>query len=462
MYNVPPLFAHQIETVDFLSYTPRVFDMSDPGTGKTRAHLEDFWRRRKAGGGKGLVIAPKSILQVAWGDDVIKFVPGLRCSIAYAQNREKAFRMEADIYITNHDAVKWLTNKNCPLPKDYWDDFDILIIDESTAFKHNTSQRSKALRKLAVNFPIRRGLTGTPNSNSITDVHHQMLLLDDGERLGSSFWRFRNEVCEPVQVGPSVKHVKWTDRPGAEGAVFDLIRDMSIRHKLEECIDIPPNHQWDQVFDLPPKLMQRYQEMLNFAVTESESGKKISAVYASSLNQKLLQIASGAVYTGFNDYVELDDSRASLILDLVEERPHSIVVFIWKHQRDQLLRLAKKRGVTHFLIDGSVTSDKKRAEAVRDFQAGNLQAGFIHPASAAHGLTLTRGVATIMASPTHNAEHWKQVFHRIYRASQTHKTETIHVRGRGTIDEEVYEDKLGPKLDSMTLFLGLVQQAKGQ
>lgn len=460
MIVIPPYFDHQLQTLEFLGHTPRAFDMSDPGTAKTRGHLGDFVTRRQRGGRKGLVFAPRSILQLAWGDDIDKFFPGVGYQCAYATNRERAFRSEADLYITNHDAVKWLLDKKCPLPKNYFDQFDTLYIDESSAFKHHTAARSSCMAKLAERFEFIHNLSGTPNSNTILDVWHQVFLLDRGQRLGNSFWKFRNQVCTPKQVGPGANHVKWVDKEGIEAVVMDMIADITIRHRLEDCIDIPPNHQWNREFVLSPKVRKAYEQMLADAVAELDNGRVVTSVHASSLNQKLLQIASGAVYESPNVYVEIDDTRAEMIMDMVEERPHSIVVFMWHHQRDQLMRIAQKRGITHFLIDGSVSSDKKRTEGVREFQAGNLQVGFVHPQSAGHGLTLTKGTATIMASPTHNAEHYKQVFHRIYRASQTHKTETIHVRARDCIDNEVYDGSLGPKLDSMSLFLTLAQQYK--
>ena len=455
---IPPLFNNQIETIKLLDQEPRVFDMSDPGTAKTRAHAEAFAFRRAQGGGKALVLAPKTILQSSWGNDIDKFLPGLRYSVAYATNRAVAFAAAADIYITNHDAVKWLV-KN--LPKSYWNDFDTLIVDESPAYKHHTSARSKALRKLAPRFAFRANLTGTPNSNTILDVHHQALILDDGERLGTSFWRFRGAVCEPVQVGPQPQMVKWQDKDGSEAAVFDLLRDISIRHRMEDCQDIPPNHTYDVVFDLTAKEMKAYREMLKYAMTELEGGRVVTAVHASSLNNKLLQIAAGGMYTGNdNEWVKIGDTRTDLIMDLVDARAHSLMVVAWRWQRQMLLEAARARGYPVEVIDGSVTSDKKRTDIVTDYQAGKLKSLIIHPKSAGHGLTLTRGTATIMVSPTYNAEHYSQVIKRIYRAGQTLPTETIHVKARGTIDESVYTDKLEKKLNSMQTLLDLVQLNK--
>jgi hypothetical protein len=457
MTKIPPLFPQQQETVDFMKDKPRVFDMSDPGTGKTRGHLQAFVNRMNhKQGKKALVVAPKSILQPAWGNDIDKFFPGLRYQVAYATNREAAFRAEADVYITNHDAVKWLNAKDNPLGRGYLDAFDTIIIDESTAFKHHTSQRSKAIRAIAKRFEYREALTGTPNPNSVIELWHQSYLLDEGERLGTSFWKLRNVVQEAKQVGPSPQHVKWVDKDGAEEAVLDMLSDITIRHKL---VDVPGNHTYAVEFDLSPKVRRQYDEMLNMALTMTEKGEVISAVHASSLNTKLLQIAAGAVYTSPDEYAVIHDQRTNLVLDLMEARSATVVVCMWRHQRELLMEAAKKRGMKVANIDGSVTNPRVRAQHVEDFQAGKLKALIVHPKSAGHGLTLTRGVATIYVSPTYDAELYKQVYHRIVRKTQLHETETIHVVAKNTVDATVY-DKLDSKLDSMTLLLSLAELNK--
>ena len=138
---------------------------------------------------------------------------------------------------------------------------------------------------------------------------------DDGERLGSSFWKYRSAVCEPVQVGPDVDMVEWRDKEGAEYAVFDLLEDISIRHKFEECNDIPPNKITEYMIELPPKLRKQYSDMMNIAATMLNDGKLLIAVNAAAVHQKLMQIASGAVYDEFGNHKILDDQRSELVMD---------------------------------------------------------------------------------------------------------------------------------------------------
>lgn len=437
MENPPPLFDHQSKSISFLETRERVLDSSDPGTGKTRVQIDSFTNRRIHGGGKALIIAPKSLLRSAWEEDFKKFSPYMGVSVATADRREKAFGVEADVYVTNTDAVNWLA-KQKPV---FFKKFDTLIIDELSAFKHHTSGRSKALNKIKKHFKYRYGLTGTPNANTITDLWNQINILDDGQRLGKSFYQFRNAVQTPEQVGPQPNMLKWTDKPGIEAAVGSLITDIVVRHKFEECIDIPENFEYTVPYILPPKQAKAYQVFEKDAILQVSKNKIVSAVNAAGVMTKLLQIASGASYSDGlegEDYIDLDSSRYELVADLANQRDHSVVFFNWQHQKNNLIKEFEAKGLTYVVIDGK-TTDAARAEAVKMYQAGFYRVLLAHPQSAAHGLTLTRGTATIWASPTYNLEHWLQGNRRIYRAGQTQKTETLVVVAPGTVEEKVMQ-----------------------
>lgn len=451
------LFDHQKKSVAFMLKHERVLDASDPGTGKTRVQIELFAQRRKAGGRCALVIAPKSLLKSAWENDFAKFAPGLRCSVAQARNRKQAFAIPADVYITNVDATKWLAEQGPA----FFARFDTLIIDELSMFKHHTAQRSKALNKIKGHFKFRYGLTGTPNSNGIADIWHQVFVLDDGEHLGRNFYKFRSMTQVPQQQGPSANMLKWIDREGAEEAVGEMIKDMTVRHKFEECFDIPANFETEVPFFMQDGHRTLYNNFKRDALVMLKSGDMISALNAAAVANKLLQIASGASYTGEDGkYALVNEDRYELIADLCEQRKHTVVFFHWKHQRDCLMKALEKRGLTYACIDGSV-NDQDRFEAVQDFQGGFYRVILAHPASAAHGITLTKGTTTIWASPTYNLEHWLQGNRRIYRAGQTQKTETISIIAKGTI-EEIVQSRLADKNVKQINLLKLLHDAFAQ
>jgi SNF2 family DNA or RNA helicase len=448
-HMIPPLFAHQVTTVAKAQGCLGFFDMSDPGTGKTRAHLHDFARA----GGRLLVLAPKSVLQPAWGNDIEKFFPGMTYAIANANNRAKAFALGTDVVITNHDAATWLIKNPQVL-----EGFDRFIVDESTAYKNPQAQRSKAMLKLAKQFKWKRVMSGTPNPNSILELFHQVLLIDGGERLGDNFYKFRKASTLPFQNGPRPEHVEWRDKPGIEAAVFGLLADISIRHKFEECVSIPPNHVTRVEFELSPACRRQYDQMLDHAVLMLSETQVVRGINAAAVATKLLQIASGAMYTGEEGkYVTLDEGRIELVMELLEPRKHSLVAFQWKHQRDQLVAAATARGYSFAVLDGEMNA-ADRAKVVEAFQGGRLKVLFAHPQSAAHGLTLTRGTTTIWASPTHRSDLWKQFNARIHRVGQEERTETILIAARNTRDERAY-DGLAKKLSSMELLLSLMEAA---
>lgn len=451
--RVPPPFKHQKRSIQLYGTKNILFDMSDPGTGKTRCILEGFGRRRAKGAKCMLVLAPKSILKSAWAKDCATFTPWLKTVCAYAENRVAAFAQDVDIYVTNHDAATWLAKQ----PANFFKRFDVLAIDEIGAYKHHTSQRSRAIAKIKKHFKVRWGTNATPTPNTITEIWNQANILDDGKSLGISFFAFRSTVCTPEQVGPRSEMVKWHDREGATDAVTMLLKDMTIRHVFEKCVDIPPNFSYQIPFELSAKHMAQYLEMQRDAMLLLQNGAKVSAINKAAVVTKLLQIASGAVYSNESEYQLLTTDRYSLVLDLVEQAPHSIEFFSWVHQRDELIAEAKRRGITYGLIDGSV-SNKVREETMSMYQAGFYRTMFCHPKSAAHGLTLTRGTRTIWASPTYNPEWFIQGNRRIYRTGQTKKTETVLIVAQDTIEEHVV-DVLTGKSQRMTNVLSYLEAA---
>ncbi len=435
--EVPSLWEHQVETEELCHQTPVIYDTSDPGTGKTAAHLTAFAKRRRDGAGPALVVAPKTLLETAWGQDARLFVPDMNISIAWAKNRTEAFEQDADIYITNTDAVKWLMQQKPAWLKRKLPD-STLIVDEITTYKNHTSaKRAKDAIKLSNYFTFKHGLTGTPFNKSVTEMWAQVKILDGGQRLGKVFYQFRQTVCDAEPIFGTV-HSNWVDKPGAEEAVSMQLADISIRHKLDDCMDIPPQHTYTRSFTLSPKALKAYIELEQTATLLLQKGE-ITAINAAVLRNKLLQVASGAVYESENNYHVIDVGRYLLVADLIEETAHSVVFFNWKHQKEQMVEILTKRKVEHAVLDGSVTRAEDRADIVRRYQAGEYQTLLLHPQTGAHGITLTKGTRTIWCSPVYTPDLFMQGNARTRRGSQTQRTESIMVHAEGTVEDLLYE-----------------------
>ncbi len=435
--EIPELWTHQKETEEFCLDHECVYDTSDPGTGKTAAHLTAFARYRRDGAGPALISAPKTLLETAWGEDAKLFVPDMRIAIAWAHCREAAFNEDADIYIVNVDGIKWLAKQKAAWLRRKFAN-GTLIIDEITAYKNHTSaQRAKDAIKVSKYFDFKRGLTGTPFNKSVTEMWAQVNILDGGQRLGKKFYAFRQTVCEPEPI-PGTVHQNWVDKPGAEEAVSLQLADISIRHKLDDCMDIPKQHSYYRTFSLSNKALKAYKEMETTASLEVANGA-VTAVNAAVLRNKLLQIASGAVYDANGNYHLVDRGRYELVTDLIKEHDHSLAFFLWQHQKEELSKLFERAGIPYAIIDGKVRKAEERADIVRRYQAGEFQTLLLHPDTGAHGLTLTRATRTIWTSPIYRSDWLIQGNARTRRGKQDKRTEVIKVHAENTVESLVYE-----------------------
>lgn len=427
---------HQNVSLKHEATHDRVLDLSDAGTGKTAVVAWAFERKRKRGHGALLVLCPRTLMETVWAAEFRKLCPGLTVVVASASKRVAAFNTGADIYITNHDAAGWLAKQK----KAFFTRFDYLAIDEITAFKHRTSQRSKAMVRVAQHFKFRRGMTATPNSLGITDLWHQAYLIDDGNALGREFYSFRNTIQEPSRKQAGQKDVvEWTDREGAEEAVYGILGDLVVRHKKEDCTDIPATFYTHVDYELTPKQRRLYDEMIYKRLIDQRDGikGKIVALHGGAVATKVLQICSGAVYDNDKLAHVIDLSRYELVMDLAAERVRPVIAFQWRHQLDELVRIAKARHLNYGVVHGGV-SDADRQSIFARYQMKQLDGIFAHPDTVAHGVTLTAGTAIIWPNPIADIELFRQMNQRQARIGQKLKTEVVMVHAKDTVEEQTY------------------------
>lgn len=444
---IPQPFKHQIISVQKHLSLPRSFNTSDAGTGKTRSVIDTLTQRLSATNKCALILAPKSILQASWGQDLLTFAPHMTWVISTSPNHPKQMAKDAKIYITNHDAVNWLAKQ----PKAFFEKFSDLVVDESTAYKHRTSLRSKALRKISNYFENIILMTATPTTTGVLDLWHQMLILDRGERLGSNYWHFRNATHDATPDPAFPSRLIWTEKPGISEVVASLTQDITIRFARDECLDLPERIIREIRYTLPTELYETYQILKKKCIITLN--EETTVFQKHTLRTKLLQAISGVVYDKDKEVLTLDNSRTNLVLDLAEEVPHAIVAFNWHHQVDQLTKLATHRHLNFAILDGNTHN---KADVIERFQNGEYRILFAHPQSASHGLTLTKATRTIWASPCQSPELFSQMNDRIYRAGQTKKTEILLIAAEDTLEPGVYLTHL-KRLSNMNNLLEMME-----
>ena len=418
-----------------------VINMSDCGTGKTRGVLDflcDLKMSELLTLPPVIVLAPLSILEPAWGGDILQWTPNLTFEACYAKGRAVSAKMPVDIHLFNHDAIKWLMK---PENEELVARFKggICIIDEFTAFKNMDSQRTQAAINFAKLMCMTIQLSGTPMPRTVLDIFTPALIADDGYRLGQNFYRFRSKVCTPTPLPHNPRIMKWDDKPDAMEYITNQLSGMVFRF---EAKDVPLNTKRHVSVKLPKKVMAAYKEMLDTDLMFNDDGSPVNAVNAGARYTKLLQLCTGAVYDQNGDIVSFHKERYELVATLVKEVEHSVIAFNWKHERQALEEIFKKQKITYAIIDGSVKV-ADRVQIVADYQAGKYMTLACHPKSAGHGLTFTKGTRTIWCSPTTNAEYFLQYNKRIDRKGQTQETETIMIGAEGTKEMDVFDNLFG-------------------
>ncbi|PPD60200.1 ATP-dependent helicase [Staphylococcus pseudintermedius] len=400
----------------------------DMGLGKTVSTLTAFSDLQLLDTNKMLVIAPLNVAKDTWADEIDKWehLKHLRVSkvLGSPKQRIAALNKAADIYVTNKENTKWL----CDQYKKDWP-FDMVVIDELSTFKNPSSQRFKAIRKKQPLIKRFVGLTGTPSPNSLLDLWAQVYLIDRGERLETSFSRYRERFFKPThQVSDHV--FNWELRDGSEEKIYELIEDVCLSMKAGDYLDMPERIDAVQSVNLSSKERKLYDELEKHYILESEEDGTIVAQSGASLSQKLLQLANGAVYTDDESVRHLHDRKLDKLEEIIEESQGQplLVFYNFKHDKERIMER----------FDEVVTLDDK---GYKDkWNACKVKILLAHPASAGHGLNLQQGGHIIVwFGLTWSLELYQQANARLYRQGQQHTTIIHHIMTDNTIEQRVYQ-----------------------
>ncbi len=379
---------------------------------------------------KPLIIAPLRVARDTWPAEIQKWdhLEGMTWSVitGTAQERLAALRKKADIYIINRENVQWLVEQS-GMPFDY----DMLVIDELSSFKSWQAKRFKALMKVRPFVKRVVGLTGTPSSNGLMDLFAEFRLLDKGERLGRFIGQYRNAFFTPDRMnGPIV--YSYRPLPGAEEEIYRRIGDITISMKACGHLKMPELITTNYEVSMSPAEKDVYEEMKQDLILSLPDGE-VTAANAAVLTGKLLQLASGAIYTDDGSTVRIHDRKLDALEDIIEGmngRP-LLVGYWFKHDYDRIAQRLTETGIPFERLDSEAS--------LKRWNAGKILVGLAHPASTGHGLNLQEGGNTICwFSPTWSLELYQQMNARLFRQGQKAETVVImHIVTKGTVDARV-------------------------
>jgi len=457
-YDWPGRFTpydHQRETAAFLTLHKRCLVLNEIGTGKTQSALWAADYLMKIGAiKKVLILSPLSTLERVWGDAVFTELYHRKAVVLHgsAARRKKLLKQDVDFYILNHDGFKVVYDE-------LMGEFDLVIVDEAAVYRNGMSQRFKLFQQwLSLNPNTRLWLmTGTPTPNEPPDAWALGRLV--GNLYCPDRWTvFRDMTMQKMSV------FTWKPKPTAIDTVRNILQP-AVRYTRDECFDLPDTVFQTRKVDLTAQQKEHYKTMMqHLLVSVTDDGQlkgTISAFNEAVKLQKLVQISCGVAYGEKGERIELDCTpRVNVVKELVEQADSKVIVFVPLTGALRMLERELGKKSTVAVVNGEVSS-AKRNQIFNDFQNSEDPKVLIaHPATMAHGLTLTAASTVIWYGPITSNEQYVQANGRTERIGKRHVTNVVHIESTA-LEHKMY-DRLMGKQKLQGLLLDLIREYQQQ
>ena len=407
----------QLETARFLVANPRSFCTSTPRTGKTLSTLMAVDYVLRDEGGRALIVAPLTVANGGeWERTIKEWFPHLTVQMVH-KNRREELRTPAHVYLINPDGLRVVSNELTTMANQ--GKFSVIVFDELTEYANTGSQRWLAARQVSANIKYRWGLTGTPGKPE--KIYGQVKLINElNVPKYFSRWRDMTEI--------KVSQFSWKPKAGHEEVVKQAMSPC-IRFDKEQLMTIPiPQVRMEYVplSEQQEAITTQLKEEFQCAIQDTT----IDVTTASTLAQKLLQVAGGAVKTE-DGYTRLDATpKLEKLKELLASTERKKVIFgSFIGINDMLVDYVRSLGYTCEKIDGSVTG-QRRSQILRDFMDNpDPHVLICHPRTTAFGVELASADMIICyGTPMAGAFMYQQLFERLSSSRQTAKeTFVIHL-----------------------------------
>lgn len=412
---------YQAAAIDFIKQHPSSALLLDCGLGKTAIVLTAIKEMRI---GPVLVVAPKLVVD-SWVREINKWDHLKGLSIVAVKGTEeeriRALKTPGIIHAISRDNIAWLS-KICNL-----DQFAMLVMDESSSFKDESSQRTAAL--IGHTHPRKVILTGTPMPKNIEDLYSQYKILDGGRRLGYSI----NKFHERFMIQGDGDYKSWKPLPGAQKTVFSLIKDITISMKSDELLHLPPITTVRNEVAMNSSEQALFWQLANKFCLQFD-GVEISVKTAGVLSNKLAQLSNGFFYDKDKVAHTFHRHKAEMLESLLEASACNgedvIVAYNYDEDRNNIAKTCRDLGLPVF--------DMKENSDVEAFiKPGDSRVAMLHP-SGGMGLNLQEYChRLIWYSLPYSYEQFYQTFKRVWRQGQKEHTFIHNIECLNSYDQRI-------------------------
>jgi SNF2 family DNA or RNA helicase len=452
----------------------------DPGLGKTITALTAIveWFKWGICRKPVLVIAPIKVCETVWRQEARDWshTQHLIFQLIRGDEKKRAFALArpAHVVLINPELLKWLQKY---IRADWGAHFDALVIDESSMFKDNRSQRFRVLtnygtrqtvkgpdgkpwenpltgmRELIGPHRFKRSavLTGTPSPSGLQNLWSPFYVIDHGARLNKKFDTFQGRFFHKVaEVAPHIDKYalnaeedllrpEWETKGGGAERIHELISDITIELNAEDYGVLPQVlPPFKHYIDLPEELKPHYRQLEREAVFEMLENP-VTAANGGAKSNLCWQICNGAVYTtdeyGRKEWKEVHTRKLDKLVEVIDELDqHALIPYHFNHDLERIVTRFKKEGIPYAVLKG------KNTEAIIDrWNAGGIPNLLIHPQSAGHGLNLQFGGHTLIwFSTIWSLERYLQTNARVARSGQKGIVGIHVIMAKHTTDEVRY------------------------
>jgi SNF2 family DNA or RNA helicase len=436
-------------TAALLTESPRCYVLSSMGTGKSRAVLYAVdWLIRQGLAERVLIVAPLSTLTPVWEREIFQLMLKRDVCVLYGsrQRRLSLLAQNHPINIINHHGLRVIHQELVGAG------FDIVVLDELAVFRNRSTELWRSATTV-VNAPSTRfawGLTGSPTPNAPTDAWAQVRLLTP-ERTVRTFTAFQDQTMRRLS------NFRWIPRPDAN-KVVQAAMSPSVRYSRDDVMELPPCSYVDRVANLDADASKAYQMLYAKARMLTLQGESISAVNEGVLQNKLLQVSCGFLYTDARTVYELPATgRLNALDEILTEADRKVLIFVpFLHALTGVASHLRSKGHDIAVVHGG-TSRGIRDKIFLQFQTQVSPRIIVaHPQCVSHGLTLTEANIIVWYSPTVSHDVYDQANARINRPGQKHKTLIVHMIG--TPVERATYARLRSKARMQSCLLDLFRQ----
>jgi SNF2 family DNA or RNA helicase len=410
---------HQEEGVSFLLSRGSGLVAFEQGLGKTLVAIEAFARLKAGGRAEAMLVVCPNSLKRNWQSEVERFHPELNTVIVEGGARARRTALATvtvPIVILSYETAR---AEVTPILAMLSRMRTVLVLDESHFVKNRQSFSSIAAQHLGVRARYRWLLSGTPVTNSPSDLCTQVGIV--ANRPSSTLESLLSNLShgEPLSAA---------------------LAPYVLRRTKAECLDLPDKAYVDLHIELPAWQRSLYEQARDSLVSDTQrvSEREFRGFASQALTRlvRLAQIATNPrlILSGEHrtpgKFTELDH----LVNELVRSGNHKAI--LWSHYVgtiETLLDRYKDAGAC--AIYGDVPAGDRQHIAQAFQNDANVRLMIANPAAAGTGFTLTAASYAMYESLSWRYDLYAQSQDRNHRIGQTLPVTYIRLIAVNTIEE---------------------------